>query len=144
MEPASLGGHNSLFLAAAYRFLDRELKLVEDKVIQSVQVCWTHLSGKNGDIEAPNRGNEQASSVVADFDNDRINDFAISERITAPAMVWYRRGEKGWTRYIVEAETHPATCRPFYRCVPGSGFPEAMLMIQCYAGRLSPGKLLAG
>ena len=66
-------------------------------------VAWTHLSSKKGDIEIPNQGKEQTSAVVADFDGDGINDFAISERTMAPAMVWYRRGDDGWTRYPVEA-----------------------------------------
>jgi hypothetical protein len=70
-------------------------------------LSWTHITSKNGDIEVPNQGKEQTSAVVADFDNDGINDFAISERTMAPAMVWYRRGEKGWTRYVVEAGMLP-------------------------------------
>lgn len=67
-------------------------------------INWVHISSKNGGIEAPNTGNEQTASVVADFDNDGINDFAISERTAAPALVWYRRNKTGWDRLIVEAE----------------------------------------
>jgi len=65
-------------------------------------VVWKHLSSKNGDLPAPNAGDEQTSAVVADFDKDGINDFAISERTQAPAVVWYRRNDKGWTLYILE------------------------------------------
>ncbi len=65
-------------------------------------VVWKHLSSKNGDLPAPNAGDEQTSAVVADFDKDGIDDFAISERTQAPAVVWYRRNDKGWTLYILE------------------------------------------
>lgn len=66
------------------------------------QVKWVHKSSKSGDIEIPNAGKEQTSAAVADFDNDGINDFCISERTSAPAMVWYRRIADGWKRYVVE------------------------------------------
>jgi hypothetical protein len=78
-----------------------------NQVSGQASVSWTHITSKNGGIEIPNPGKEQTSAVVADFDNDGINDFAISERTMAPAMVWYRRGENGWKRYIVEANALP-------------------------------------
>ena len=70
---------------------------------QETGVVWRHLSSKNGDLPAPNTGTEQTSAVVADFDKDGINDFAISERTQAPAVVWYRRNPKGWVRHILES-----------------------------------------
>jgi hypothetical protein len=39
---------------------------------------------------------------VADFDNDQINDFCISERTTAPGLVWYQRTDNRWKRHVVE------------------------------------------
>jgi hypothetical protein len=66
------------------------------------QVTWQHISSKTGAIEAPNSGNEQTSAAVADFDNDGINDFCITERTNAPAVVWYRRMTNGWKKYVVE------------------------------------------
>jgi hypothetical protein len=66
------------------------------------QVTWQHLSSRTGDIEAPNSGKEQTSAAVADFDNDGINDFCITERTAAPAVVWYRRLTNGWKKYVVE------------------------------------------
>ena len=68
------------------------------------QVTWVHISSKNSQLEAPNTGAEQTSAVVADFNNDGINDFAISERTHAPAMVWYQRKPDGWIRMVVEDE----------------------------------------
>ncbi len=66
-------------------------------------VKWKHLSSVNGDLPVPNPGKEQTASLVCDIDKDGVNDFAIAERTQAPALVWYRRGTSGWTRYIVEA-----------------------------------------
>ena len=47
---------------------------------QQNSINWVHISSKTGGIEAPNGGEQQTSSAVADFDNDGINDFCISER----------------------------------------------------------------
>jgi hypothetical protein len=66
------------------------------------QVNWVHLSSRSGDLEAPNKGKQQTSCAVADFDNDGINDFCISERTAAPSLVWYKRTSTGWKRYVVE------------------------------------------
>ncbi len=70
------------------------------------QVKWVHISSKTGAIEVPNAGKQQTSAAVADFDNDGINDFCISERTAAPGLVWYRRLPDGWKRYVVE----PSVC----------------------------------
>ena len=71
---------------------------------QGGAVKWKHLSSVSGDLPVPNSGKEQTASLVCDIDKDGINDFAIAERTQAPALVWYRRGVSGWTRYIVESE----------------------------------------
>lgn len=70
--------------------------------IEIPQIKWKHLSTKTGALEVPNQGTQQTSSVVCDIDKDGINDFAIGERTTAPAIVWYRYTPKGWKQYIVE------------------------------------------
>ncbi len=66
------------------------------------QVSWMHISSKTGAIEVPNSGKQQTSAAVADFNNDGINDFCITERTSAPSVVWYQRTEKGWIRHVVE------------------------------------------
>jgi len=63
---------------------------------------WKHLSTTTGDLPAPNAGQQQTASLVCDIDGDGVNDFVITERTKAPAVVWYRRGKSGWTRHIVE------------------------------------------
>ena len=71
-------------------------------VFAETQTAWKHLSSKTGDIEAPNSGNEQTSSVVFDIDKNGVNDFVITERTKAPSVVWYRRSADGWKKYVVD------------------------------------------
>lgn len=68
------------------------------------KVNWVHLSSRAGEIEVPNGGDQQTSAAVADFNNDGINDFCVSERTHSPAMVWYQRENSGWKRQVVEDE----------------------------------------
>jgi hypothetical protein len=65
-------------------------------------VVWKHLSSKNGDLDPPNDGTEQTSCVVYDVDRDGINDFIVTERTAAPAVVWYQRNQAGWKKFVVE------------------------------------------
>ncbi len=65
---------------------------------------WTHLSSANGDLDAPNAGNQQTSSIVLDMDGDGDNDFVITERTAAPAVIGYRRDVDGWTRFALDEE----------------------------------------
>jgi len=61
-----------------------------------------HITSKTGAVEVPNSGKQQTSAAVADFDNDGINDFCISERTSAPGMVWYGMVQKSrvrWKKY---------------------------------------------
>lgn len=65
---------------------------------------WRHISSAKGEIEVPNTGTQQTSSVVADLDNDGVNDFVITERTAAPSVMWYRRSQDGWKRHVLEDE----------------------------------------
>lgn len=68
------------------------------------EITWKHLSSKNGDIAVPNEGNQQTATALYDVNKDGINDFFITERTTAAAVVCYIKSDTGWDRYIVEAE----------------------------------------
>lgn len=63
---------------------------------------WRHLSSKTGDLPVPWTSTEQTSAMIADIDKDGVNDFVLSCRKAAPALVWYRRTVKGWRRYVLE------------------------------------------
>jgi hypothetical protein len=63
---------------------------------------WKHYSTESGDLPVPNSGNEQTASLVLDIDKDGIDDFVITERTTAPSVVWYKFDNYSWKRYVVE------------------------------------------
>jgi hypothetical protein len=65
---------------------------------------WRLVSSKTGEIPAPNSGGQQTSATVFDIDGDGMNDFVITERTQAPAVVGYLRRANGWTRIVIEAE----------------------------------------
>src|SRR5882724_7374659 len=62
---------------------------------------WQHLSSANGDLPVPGPSTEQTGAIVADFDKDGTNDFILSFRQVAPALVWYR-AVPGRTRVVIE------------------------------------------
>lgn len=64
---------------------------------------WKHLSTASGDLPLPSRGTEQTSATVADFDNDGVNDFVITQRTSPDSVVLYRRGKSDWSRYAIES-----------------------------------------
>jgi hypothetical protein len=65
--------------------------------------AWKRVSSKDGDLPLPNTGKEETSATVFDIDKDGVNDFVITERTAAPAVVWYRRNAKDWDRYVIES-----------------------------------------
>jgi len=68
----------------------------------SSETAWTLVSSRNGDLDAPNQGNQQTCLVVADFDNDGVLDFAVGERTKAPSVVWYNSTGHGWKRRVID------------------------------------------
>ena len=68
------------------------------------EVAWKHLSTERGDLAAPNQGGQQTSSAVLDANKDGVNDFVITERTMAPAVVLYLHSGSGWKRHTIEAE----------------------------------------
>jgi hypothetical protein len=67
------------------------------------RVRWQHLSSKSGELPAPSNSLQQTGLQILDIDRDGVNDFYVSVREGAPALVWYKRGVKSWTRYVIEA-----------------------------------------
>src|SRR5260221_9956024 len=69
---------------------------------KAADLQWKHLSSSTWDLPVPGTSPEQTGAVVADFDNDGTNDFVISFRKVAPALVWYRRKATGWDRFVID------------------------------------------
>lgn len=72
---------------------------------QASEPAWRHLSSAQGELPVPPGGSQmQTGAVVADFDKDGTNDFILSFRQKAPALVWYRRVSSGWDAYIIDKD----------------------------------------
>jgi len=67
-------------------------------------IQWQHLSSAKGDLPIPGESTQQTGAVVADFDQDGVNDFVLSFRKVPPALVWYRRAGQGWNRLVIEKD----------------------------------------
>lgn len=72
--------------------------------VSSESINWRLISSEANEIEVPNSGNQQTASLVADVDQDGINDFFIAERTAAPSLVLYRYQDGSWTRNIIDNE----------------------------------------
>lgn len=68
----------------------------------AAEIDWVRKSSATGDLAAPNEGNQQTCLVIADFDKDGIDDFAIGERTKTPSVVWYKWNGKGWDKRIID------------------------------------------
>ncbi len=69
----------------------------------SGQVSWTHLSSARGELPVPPAELEPTASLALDIDKDGTEDIVIAGRRAGPAVVWYRRGPAGWSRYIIDS-----------------------------------------
>jgi len=81
----------------------------------AAEPAWVRKSSTTGDLPAPNQGKQQTCCVVADFDKDGVDDFAVGERTAAPSVVWYKFNGLRWDRRVVDdqplrPEAGGATC----------------------------------
>lgn len=68
------------------------------------QTQWEHISTLKGDFDSPNGGNQQTCTVVGDFNNDGIIDFAIGERTGTPSFCLYLKNGSEWKKHIIDNE----------------------------------------
>ena len=85
---------------------------------------WTHLSSTTGDLPLPGPSTEQTGALVADLTNSGHNDFVLSFRKTAPALVWYRRTAKGWDRYVIDNSFLTVEAGGAAYDIDGDGYPD--------------------
>jgi hypothetical protein len=65
---------------------------------------WNLLSSKKGDLPEPGPSTQQTGNLIADLDQDGTNDFVLSFRQKAPALVAYHRNATGWDRHVIEPD----------------------------------------
>jgi len=68
----------------------------------AAEIHWVRKSSTTSDLPAPNSGNQQTCLVIADFDKDGLDDFAIGERTKTPSVVWYKWNGKGWNKMVID------------------------------------------
>ncbi len=65
---------------------------------------WKHLSSARDELPAPNIGDQQTATLVADVNEDGVNDIFLTDRSTAPSIISLVRTSDGWDRYVIEKE----------------------------------------
>jgi len=80
----------------------KNVHLWRNDAINKSYLSWKRYSTETGDLPVPNEGDQQTSCLVADLDKDGINDFVITERTSAPGVVWYKKTAEGWDRKIID------------------------------------------
>jgi FG-GAP-like repeat len=63
---------------------------------------WTRLSSGKGDLPSPGTSTQQTGCLILDIDKDGLNDIVVTSRSVGSRMVWYRRGEAGWTVFPID------------------------------------------
>jgi hypothetical protein len=85
---------------------------------------WQHLSSSTGDLPVPGTSLQQTGALVADLDRDGTNDFVLSFRQVAPALVWYRRTATNWDRYVIETNFLTIEAGGAVMDIDGDGNPD--------------------
>lgn len=88
------------------------------------EINWSHLSSRNGALPVPGESTQQTGAVVADLDRDGVSDFVLSFRQVPPALVWYRRADKGWDRYVIEKDLLTVEAGGAVHDIDGDGDPD--------------------
>lgn len=88
----------------------------------TVELGWELFSSSMGDLPSPSGSTQQTAAQVLDIDLDGKDDFVIGTRLSpGPALVWYRLGENGWKKYLIEAELLPIEAGGAFSDIDGDG-----------------------
>ena len=90
----------------------------------AAELHWKHLSTATGDLPLPGPSTEQTGALVADLDKDGTNDFVVSFRHVAPALVWYRRTPTSWDRYVLDTNYLTIEAGGAVFDIDGDGSPD--------------------
>ena len=96
------------------------------KVLQAQSIgepiSWTHLSTANGDLDPPSASQQQTSALVLDIDKDGLNDLVVgTRRDPGPSMVWYKRLNLGWQRFVIDDQVLNVEAGGAYHDIDGDG-----------------------
>jgi hypothetical protein len=119
-------------LRAAYGAANELWSWVEERLPSepenySVSPGWIHLSSTRGDVPVPGESDQQTATLVLDVDLDRLNDFVIGARKTAPSLVWHRRRAVGWERYVLEPDLLPIEAGGAVHDIDRDGDPDIVM-----------------
>ncbi|OFX38062.1 MAG: hypothetical protein A2X03_03770 [Bacteroidetes bacterium GWA2_40_15] len=64
------------------------------------RVEWNHLTSQLSQVPRPNVG-RQAAALAVDIDKNGSEDIVVAGW-SSPSMVWLRKTDKGWDRYIID------------------------------------------
>jgi len=90
----------------------------------AAELAWHHLSSATGDLPVPSTSSQQTGALIADLDRDGTNDFVLSFRKVAPALVWYRRTVAGWDRYVLDPSFLTVEAGGAVYDIDGDGDPD--------------------
>ena len=65
---------------------------------------WQRLSTEQGELPMTNGSDQQTASLVADVNDDGVNDIFITDRTIAPSVVGLLHTPDGWERHVVDAD----------------------------------------
>lgn len=82
---------------------------------------WTHVSSASGDLPNPAGSHQQTAALVAHLSKGPAADIVIGYRVHAPALVWIRRTEKGWTRHVIDKDFLPLEAGGAAHDIDGDG-----------------------
>jgi hypothetical protein len=67
--------------------------------------AWNHLSSSKGDLPTTAGGNQQTASLLADINKDGKQEFFVTDRSVAPAVIMYMlNDDNAWEKYTVDDE----------------------------------------
>lgn len=92
-------------------------------------VAWQLESTAQGEIPAPNSGNQQTACLVGDLDGDGRMDIVVAERTAAPSVTVFFRRTGGWERTVVDTGPLPIEAGGALADIDRDGYLDI-----CFAG----------